>query len=74
MTRGEFSRETRLAKLAELYDEIWDWAHTNYDRHLVKRNIGAVDPTSRLFIVGEAHAAKPTPPPSSSFSSSSPQP
>lgn len=56
MTRGEFSRETRLAKLAELYDEIWDWAHNKYDRHLVKRKVEAVDPSSRLFVVGEAHA------------------
>ena len=56
MIVGGDLRDPRLAALAQLYDEIWDWAHTNYDRHLVKRNIGAVDPTSRLFIVGEAHA------------------
>jgi uracil-DNA glycosylase len=56
VTRDDASRETRLVRLAELYDEIWDWASTKYDRHLVKRKVEAVDPTSRLFIVGEAHA------------------
>jgi uracil-DNA glycosylase len=56
VTRDEASRETRLVRLAELYDEIWEWANTKYDRHLVKRKVEAVDPDSRLFIVGEAYA------------------
>ena len=50
------SRDTRLEALAELYDDILDWAHINYDRRIVKRKVEAVDPDSRLFIVGEAHA------------------
>jgi len=56
LTRDNALRKTRLAALAELYDEIWDWAHTKYDRHLVKRKVEAIDPSSRLFIIGEAHA------------------
>ena len=35
---------------------MWEWANTKYDRHLVKRKVEAVDPDSRLFIVGEAYA------------------
>jgi uracil-DNA glycosylase len=56
VTSDDALRSTRLAALAELYDEIWEWAHTKYDRHLVKRKVEAVDPDSRLFIVGEAYA------------------
>lgn len=50
------SRKARLLELAQLYDEIWDWACAKYDPELAKRRIEAVDPDSRLFIVGEAHA------------------
>ena len=56
MTSDDALRKARLAALAELYDEIWEWANTKYDRHLVKRKVEAVDPDSRLFIVGEAYA------------------
>jgi uracil-DNA glycosylase len=56
VTSDDALRRTRLAALAELYDEIWEWANTKYDRHLVKRKVEAVDPDSHLFIVGEAYA------------------
>jgi hypothetical protein len=49
-------RKTRLIALAELYGEIWVWARTKYDSAIAKRRIEAVDPDSRMFIVGEAHA------------------
>ena len=56
VTSDDALRRTRLAALAELYDEIWEWANTKYERHHVKRKVEAVDPDSRLFIVGEAYA------------------
>jgi uracil-DNA glycosylase len=56
VTGNDALRSIRLAALAELYDEIWEWANTKYDRHLVKHKVEAVDPDSRLFIVGEAYA------------------
>ena len=56
MTSEDAIRRTRLATLDELYDEIWEWANTKYDRHFVKRKVEAVDPDSRLFIVREAYA------------------
>jgi uracil-DNA glycosylase len=56
MTSDDNLRKTRLEALAELYDEIWEWARTKYDHRVVKRRIEAVGPDSCLFIVGEAHA------------------
>jgi uracil-DNA glycosylase len=56
MPADDDSRKTRLTPLAELYDVIWDWARTKYDSAIATRRIEAVDPDSRLFIVGEAHA------------------
>ena len=56
MLAGGDSRENRLAALAELYDEIWNLAHTKYDSKVARCEVGAVDPDSRLFIVSEAYA------------------
>ncbi len=46
----------RLARLADLYEDIWKWGRSQYDDDVVKRKVDAIDPNSRLFIAGEAYA------------------
>jgi hypothetical protein len=37
--------EVRCARLADLYENIWEWGRTKYDDAVVKRTVDAVDPT-----------------------------
>jgi uracil-DNA glycosylase len=45
----------RLARLAKIYSEIWHWCK-RYDSEVVLRKEKAIDPNSKLFIVGESNA------------------
>lgn len=56
MLVDDASRKTRLAALADLYEEIRNWVHANYDSVIVRRKVEAVHLNARLLIVGEAHA------------------
>jgi hypothetical protein len=37
--------EVRCARLADLYENIWEWGRTKYDDAVVERTVDAVDPT-----------------------------
>jgi len=50
--------EERYARLADLYEDIWEWGRTKYDAAVVKKRVDAVDPNSRLFLVGEVYAKR----------------
>jgi hypothetical protein len=50
--------EVRCAQLADLYEDIWEWGRTKYGVAAVKKKVDAVDPNSRLFLVGEAYAKR----------------
>jgi uracil-DNA glycosylase len=48
----------RCARLVDLYEDIWEWGRTKYDDTVIKKKVDAVDPNSRLFLVGEAYAKR----------------